>query len=203
MNFFETLTTESFVAKVLIFHSFFEDKVKILIENRLFHINSQADKNKLFSGYGPLSSHSARLLIAYHLGWISPKLFEKINLVRKLRNFLGHHGFETSNNQNKIDNWLSEIKMDYEEYIEIIYKDLERESDQNIPRNRTAEQDMLCNFALIAATTFENLLVLPFAISEKIHPKHIALDYDKAPEKIRQIRLWLPDSLIAIISQNS
>lgn len=47
-------------------------------------------RDSLFSGYGPLSSLSRRVQIAYSFGWLSPDVLIDIDAVRKIRNKLSH-----------------------------------------------------------------------------------------------------------------
>jgi DNA-binding MltR family transcriptional regulator len=47
-------------------------------------------RKALFGAYGPLSSLSSRIQIAYCFGWITPDVLEDIDSVRKIRNKLSH-----------------------------------------------------------------------------------------------------------------
>lgn len=47
-------------------------------------------RETLFTGYGPLSSLSKRIQIAYAFGWMSPDLLADMDCVRKVRNKLSH-----------------------------------------------------------------------------------------------------------------
>ena len=44
----------------------------------------------LFKGYGPLSTFSGKIQVAYALGLISPHVYKTLNLIRRLRNSFAH-----------------------------------------------------------------------------------------------------------------
>lgn len=46
--------------------------------------------DRLFSGYGPLSTFSAKIELAYSLGILPKDIYEAINLTRKMRNLFAH-----------------------------------------------------------------------------------------------------------------
>jgi DNA-binding MltR family transcriptional regulator len=47
-------------------------------------------RQALFGGYGPLSSLSSRLQIAYCFNWMTPDVLQNIESIRKIRNRLSH-----------------------------------------------------------------------------------------------------------------
>jgi hypothetical protein len=52
--------------------------------------NIPGGRQSLFGGYGPLSSLSSRLQIAYCFGWMTPDVVQDIESIRKIRNRLSH-----------------------------------------------------------------------------------------------------------------
>jgi DNA-binding MltR family transcriptional regulator len=52
--------------------------------------------DELFRGYGPLSSFSARIGIAFATGLVTKRMRDDLNSIRKIRNHFAHHPAETS-----------------------------------------------------------------------------------------------------------
>lgn len=62
---------------------------------RLFRAQTLTEKvsEELFGRFGPLSSFSSRIDVAYCLGWIGRETHRDLNLLRKIRNEFAHaHG---------------------------------------------------------------------------------------------------------------
>jgi DNA-binding MltR family transcriptional regulator len=59
---------------------------------RLFKAQMLTEKvsEELFGRFGPLSSFSSRIDVAYCLGWIGPETYRDLNLLRKIRNDFAH-----------------------------------------------------------------------------------------------------------------
>ncbi len=51
---------------------------------------STAEQDKLFSGYGPLSSFSTKIQIAYAIGLIGPNVTHDLETIREIRNGFAH-----------------------------------------------------------------------------------------------------------------
>lgn len=54
------------------------------------------ETDRLFEGYGPLSSFSARINIAFAFGMIDQHLLNDLNCIRKIRNHFAHDPRDTS-----------------------------------------------------------------------------------------------------------
>jgi mannitol repressor len=52
--------------------------------------------DELFIGYGPLSSFSAKISVAYGFGLIPKWMKQDMTYIRKIRNHFAHHHFEVS-----------------------------------------------------------------------------------------------------------
>jgi len=62
---------------------------------KLFLVDDRSIE-ELFNGYGPLSSFSAKISIAFALGLISDDMKRDLTLMRKIRNHFAHHPSEIS-----------------------------------------------------------------------------------------------------------
>jgi DNA-binding MltR family transcriptional regulator len=82
----ETFKTESDRSCAIIGGSITETVVMQTI--KAFMIKDH--KDNLFSGFGPLSTFSSKIELAYNLGLIPPCAYTELNLIRKIRNFFAH-----------------------------------------------------------------------------------------------------------------
>ena len=75
-----------------------EDNLYKLILSNMRQISSD-DEDKIFSGYGPLSSFSSKITVSYAFSFIGDKSRRNLNLIRDIRNAFAHTGaalsFET------------------------------------------------------------------------------------------------------------
>ena len=76
--------------------AFLDEQLRLLLEG--FLVEDQKLCEKLFNGFGPLSSFSARISVCYGLGFLSPEEFRDLELIRKIRNEFAHelHGLSFS-----------------------------------------------------------------------------------------------------------
>ena len=88
------LQSESQTAQVLIFYSYLDDRIQQLIQLQLRPNQSKAEVDRLFGVNGPLSTFSSRILLAYHLAWLSQDIREKLDAFRKIRNEFAHRAFK-------------------------------------------------------------------------------------------------------------
>lgn len=61
----------------------------LLLQSKMTGLNSDL-KSKLFKGYGPMSSFSARTDVCYALGLIDKRLYKDIDYLREIRNKFAH-----------------------------------------------------------------------------------------------------------------
>ena len=52
--------------------------------------DSKTQNNNLFSQNGPLATFSSKIILSYRLGLISKYEHDKLNLIRKIRNYFAH-----------------------------------------------------------------------------------------------------------------
>lgn len=83
----------------------------ILLRNLLGSFLSSPHNNKeddeLFTGYGPLSSFSSRIIIASRLGLISDYEYRALQIVRKIRNSFAHN--LTGDSLDDYKQWLLQV----------------------------------------------------------------------------------------------
>lgn len=65
----------------------------------------------LFTGYGPLSSFSAKIGMAFALGLINQDMKADLNYIRKVRNHFAHHPAETSFDVSPVRELCSNLSM--------------------------------------------------------------------------------------------
>jgi hypothetical protein len=95
-QFVRTLLKESETAQVLIFSSYLDDRLQSLLTLQMVHLDSQNSVDTIFGTNGPLDTFNRRILIAYHLGWVTDGTKRRVDAFRKLRNALAHRAFAIS-----------------------------------------------------------------------------------------------------------
>jgi hypothetical protein len=78
-------------AFVIVWCAVVEDNLRLWLVKNMRHLSSD-DEDKLFSGYGPLSSFSARIGVAFAFSLIGEKTKYKLNIIREIRNSFAHTG---------------------------------------------------------------------------------------------------------------
>lgn len=76
---------------VIVAVAYFDEFLGYLFKSFLSTPSSQKEDKELFSGYGPLSSFSSKILLAYRLGLISNYEFKALQTIRKIRNEFAHN----------------------------------------------------------------------------------------------------------------
>jgi hypothetical protein len=84
---FEQFQTESDRGAALVGVAYLDDQLKGLFKAKMLDESKIAE---LLEGYGPLSTLSARADVAYGLGWLGPKTYRDITLLRRIRNDFAH-----------------------------------------------------------------------------------------------------------------
>jgi DNA-binding MltR family transcriptional regulator len=80
---------ESDRAAALLAASFLDEQLKQALESVL--VDDSKLIKKLFEGYGPLSGFSARIDIAYAMGYLPRIIHRELHLIREIRNHFAHH----------------------------------------------------------------------------------------------------------------
>lgn len=81
-------------ASAIVSSSLLEELLERLI--LAFLIDNEKTKNNLFDGMAPLSTMSAKINVAYHLGLINKNEYEDLKIIKNIRNDFAH-SFETIN----------------------------------------------------------------------------------------------------------
>jgi DNA-binding MltR family transcriptional regulator len=74
-------------------------------------------QDELFSGYGPLSSLSAKIALAYALGLIDSVAHKRLTVARQIRNKFAHSGDIITFASPEIGQLLAKFPSDYEKSI--------------------------------------------------------------------------------------
>lgn len=185
-NFIIQIRKESETAQILVFYSYFDDRLQRMLESRFEALDSKNSIERIFGLNGPLSSFHNRTLIAFHLGWLSADTKQKLDAMRKIRNEFAHRAFRVS----LLDPELKRLAeaIGYDETLVSMLEAAFEVSDgapgfPELGKNRT-----LCKLLLLALRTFEDILVLPVARQYSVPPAAIATPYEEAPALLRRIR---------------
>lgn len=73
--------------------------------------------DELFTGYGPLSSFSARIEIAFALGLLDKKHKGDLRFIRKIRNHFAHHPARASFEMSPVSDWCSNFQIPHHRNI--------------------------------------------------------------------------------------
>ncbi len=200
---FERLKTETQTAQVLIFGSYLEDRIQALFRTRLFHIDSDNVAEELFGAHGPLDSFGSRIMMAYHLGWLSPEQKRKLSAFQKIRNSFAHRAFKVSFSDADIASRLALIRYDNAPIIEAAK--IGSDTPELFPSydSVTAEQRYLCDFAMLFTRTFEEFLVLPAALAYSVSPDSIMAEYEKSPETMRKLYRAAAKAMLLIVKHGA
>jgi DNA-binding MltR family transcriptional regulator len=75
---------------VIVAAAYIDELLEYLLKNFLYSPSSEKEDKDLFSGYGPLSSFSSKILLSYRLGLISNYEYKTLQIIRKIRNAFAH-----------------------------------------------------------------------------------------------------------------
>lgn len=199
---FARLKNESETAQILIFASYLEDRVSLLLKARMQHLDSQNAEEALFGGNGPLSTFGNRTTLAYQLGWLSETQKNKLIAFRKIRNEFAHSAFKVSLSDQKISDLLSSVDYDLPQFLAPIREsfDKDREECPLIEDEDIAEAEKyLCNLAILSKETFEDLLVLPSAQAFQVEPVHVVRSFDTCPNHVQELNRNLARSILILL----
>ena len=88
-HYYDELHRESDRAAAILAASRFEDSLRKRIMEKFIILNSELEKN-IFDGYGPLSTFSAKIDIAFALGLYNEETRKGLHNIRKIRNEFAH-----------------------------------------------------------------------------------------------------------------
>lgn len=75
---------------VIVAAAYIDELLGYLFRCFLSSPSSEKEDKELFTGYGPLSSFSSKILLSYRLGLISNYEFKTLQIIRKIRNLFAH-----------------------------------------------------------------------------------------------------------------
>ena len=84
------------------------------VENHLgLYLRSQMKDpslaDRMFSSEGPLSTFSQRIDLAQAFGFLSKEQCADLHLIKKIRNYFGHHPKEASFTDKPVSDWVSNL----------------------------------------------------------------------------------------------
>ncbi len=172
------LKDESETAQIIIFYSYLDDRIKSILSLQMRDLQSPTAQERVFGLSGPLNTFSSRILIAYHLGWLSGHQKRRLDAFRKIRNEFAHGAFKVTFADPHIASYRAAIDYSSTGIFERINK--------NVP-TITIVPSVLANLIVLAMRTFEELLTLPVAKSYNVHPRDILYPIDKQPELVSRV----------------
>jgi hypothetical protein len=86
---FQEIETQTDRSAAIIAATFVETTLRAAIETE-WNIPSNSVRERIFKGYAPLSSFSAKIEIGSVIGLFGPKTHGDLNLIRKIRNEFAH-----------------------------------------------------------------------------------------------------------------
>ena len=89
IHYYEALHQESDRAAAILAASHFEDSLQEQIISKFTNMNSELTK-KIFGGYGPLSTFSGKIDIAFALGLYNEETRKGLHIIKKIRNKFAH-----------------------------------------------------------------------------------------------------------------
>ena len=149
MSLFLRLKDESETAQILIFSSYLEHSVRLLLKSRLHHLDPAREDEAIFGSNGPLNTFGNRISLSYQLGWISPQQKKKLDSFRKVRNKFAHRAFKVKLSDNNIAELFKVIDYNLHETLKPMRESIvtvTSMSDPLLPHDAiTQQQEFLCN----------------------------------------------------------
>jgi DNA-binding MltR family transcriptional regulator len=180
-QFVRTLLQESETAQVLIFSSYIDDRLQSLLMLQMQHLDTQNAIDAVFGLNGPLDTFNRRILIAYHLGWISEDTRRRVDAFRKLRNAFAHRAFTVTFNDPKISSYREILDYRPAGFYDNI------NNAQGIERR--LKPTLLTDMVMMAGRLFEELLVFPvIRLFPTVHPREVMFAEEETPELIKKVR---------------
>lgn len=89
MSLLATALPRSHAAYVMVATAMLDHELERSIKKKLRPLNAKMSK-RLFRGYGPLSTFSSRVDMAFALGITTPEIHRELNKIRAIRNLFAH-----------------------------------------------------------------------------------------------------------------
>lgn len=107
---------------VVLVGSILDEMLRRLLEKSLLNTAGGVLADAFESSNGPFSSFSNKITVCYLTGLISKKMYDDLNLIRKIRNTFAHNIFQCSFEMDEIKNQVSRLYFIthslFEEWIE-------------------------------------------------------------------------------------
>jgi DNA-binding MltR family transcriptional regulator len=184
-NLVQRLRNESQTAQVLIFFSYLDDRIQALMMLQLRADQSSTEISRLFGANGPLSTFNNRVLLAFHLGWITPENRAKLDAFRKIRNEFAHRAFKVRIDDPSLAQHLA--------ILDFNISDMMRSVGVSEPE---AFSSLLCQLVMLALYTFKDMLVLPTSKAMQVGPADVAGNLDDSPALLKRVSLTLSGALL-------
>lgn len=193
---FEKLKAETETGQTLIFGSLLEDKFLTLMKSRMRHLTSRGAEESLFGGNGPLAAMSARSALAYQLGWLTKEQYDKLSAFRKIRNEFAHRAFKVSFSDQSIRSLLAVIEYDLSSQFKRANEVFGQMGIEGFAEISSLPRETLnlCQLAVLAIRTFEDMLVLPTAIGHRVQPNSVL----KSSKKTLELRKDLVSTFVVL-----
>ena len=179
------LRNESQTAQVLIFYSYLDDRIQQLIQLQLRPNQSKVETDRLFGLSGPLNTFNSRILLAYHLGWLSDRTRNKLDAFRRIRNEFAHRAFKIKIDDPSLKSHLETLNYD----IPAIMRKAGIEQPARF-------ENLLCQLVLLALHTFEDMIVMPAAKQRNVSPNDVAGAFSDAPALLKKISLTMSAAIM-------
>lgn len=190
------MSSETMTAKVIVFGSYIEEKTVDLMKIHLSKINSKEEEECIFGFNGPLGTFSARINMAYFLGWIPKGLQKDLHAFRKIRNAFAHEAYKISISDQKVSSLVDSIDVDIDKEISNINKAI---SPNKMSSDLSADERFIFKMIYVAGMTFTCFLAGPAAKAFRVQPRSLLADFDSMPEVFKEIRRNMARSLAAAI----
>jgi hypothetical protein len=172
--------------QVLPLYSYLDDKIQTILSLQMRYLETQSARNRIFGPYGPLSNFSCRILVAYHLGWLSNRQRLRLDAFRKLHSIFAQR-VKVSPAEDYVANQLNII--DYGP-TGIFERTRESAGDPAFCPN------VLCNLTVLTFHTLHELIVLPIAVSYHLDPRLVVTPREKQPALLERMENALIRSLL-------
>ena len=165
---------EGDTARAIVLTSLIEDRLKSLMSYNMHDLDSNKSQERLFNGSGSLSTFSNRILICYHLGWISKKSFICINQIRKIRNEFAHNAYKVNFNTSYMSKFLPILFEVLDSFENSIYPILINEKENKhliCPSKLNISDKFLCASIICIGNLFNELITYPISSKNQVNPK--------------------------------
>jgi hypothetical protein len=186
-EFVSQIRQDSLTAQVLTLYSYLDDKIQTILSLQMRYLESQNARSRIFGPRGPLSNFTSRVLVAYHLGWLSNRQRLRLDAFRKLHNVFVQRAFDVSLEDNYVADQLRII--DYGPTG--IFERTQENADV-----ASFSPNLLCNLIVLTIHTMYELIVLPIALTYHLDPKLIVIPREKQPALLERVESALIGSLL-------